>query len=400
MKIIYQSDTVINFLFNGELYNIPKADMRFNDIVKNIDNPSILRQLIDFSLGDSDIVLYEQSIQECYNLNNINFLTLKDLCFNLYKNEGKTEKEINRIISKPFIPVDNKATLLFCKSSDKINSKYFISIPDSNFHMIKEHVKESFLSSFNINKRQNDFCILLKEDHLLSNFIMIQLETNEDKLYNLLSQKAYLSNNIIPITYLMKIKEMLLFSYPKDRLINQLLKSNINWLEDKTYLNFSRLLKNGFIQPKRCNSIREYLDYINKTYDKVVNSFELALLESHPCLFNLNQADCIFQYNNKEYQIIFPKNKQEVIQWGNLAKNCFGSRSNAYFSGNNLLFGIISPDTPPPQNLLYVSEYIYRNKSLGDFDSLTFRPEGNRSPTNNDFKQIVLRILTKIVTHN
>jgi hypothetical protein len=53
MNILYQSDSLISFIFDEKLYNISSADIRYHDVIKNINNNKVVKQLVDLSIGNN-----------------------------------------------------------------------------------------------------------------------------------------------------------------------------------------------------------------------------------------------------------------------------------------------------------------------------------------------------------
>lgn len=401
MNILYQSDSLISFVLDDKLYNISSADIRYHDLIKNINNLKVVNQLVNLSLGDSNIELSMDVLQKCYEINNINFLTLKNICLNLYEQENKSKEEIDYIITRSFLPVDQHGMLIFCKETDKIKSQYFIPINDSDFDNLKPVVQTNLLSYFKIDAtRHKIFGSFIKNDPTCINILLLKMESNQDKLANLLKEnKIFLSHRILPIFLIDKIKDVLLFSYNKERLFNQLEKSNINWLEIKTVNYFNRLNDIGLITPKRCNSIEEYVNYIDKTYKKVEESFEIVLFDAHPVFKKIMDNKISFNYLDKEYEIVFPKNKKDVTLWGQLFGNCFGSRNANYFNGHTLLFGIKEyEDDQSEGELTWLSEYIYKTNKLGDFEG---KVNGQiRVRPNADFSKKVFDEIAKVLNEN
>lgn len=402
MNILYQSDSVISFILDEKLYNITAADIRYYDLINNINNEKVVKQLVDLSLGDSGIELSMETLQKCYEINNINFLTLKNICLNLYEQDGKTKEQIDYIITRSFLPIDQHGLFIFCKLTDRIKSKYFVPINDADFDNLKNIVKTNLLSHFGITPtRHKKYCDVIKKDPVCINTLLLQLETNQDKLLTLMEEnKVFLSNRILSPFLIDKIKDLLLFSYNKERLFNQLENSNVNWLEIRTVNNFSRLRDLGLITQKRCGSIAEYVKYIDSTYKKVEESFEIVLLDSHPVFKKIMDTEILFEFDTKRYEIVFPKNKKDVVLWGQLFGNCFGSRSANYFNGANLLFGIkeFKDENDLVGELAWLSEYIYKTKKLGDFEGILAGQ--NRIRPNQEFHAKVHLEILKLLDEN
>jgi hypothetical protein len=340
IKDIYNTELITNYSYDDEFeflnkyYELLKSDINYKDSEyinifsillskTKISQSNKISLLKDFSLN-KDFKLLDKA-QEIFQIE-IALLNNED---SLLNNNLKRDKKI--IINCEFLE-----SLTFNAFSQK-NIKHLLKkIIPTGTNPLFEKVVSSISSEYN-------HLIDLKLIHKIfflsvflqdSEKIESAIDSDKSKCFDDRSFLYDLSifDNILSKLSLQKkelvLKTLVESAYPKINLKDLLLE--LDSIKNLSVVDFSNITINSF---------HDIHAYISKLYRKIQEDGHNIIFPHNKMFENLSELDCSILHGD-DLELILPKDKYELISWGESLNNCLASYNTKFLNQDCILIGI------------------------------------------------------------